>query len=236
MKILHIFPEIMNLYGEYANISILKRFLNECGHEVVVESIKLYEDKDISGYDMYYMGAGTEANLHLACEKLNEYKATLSTAKERGSVILFTGNAMEALGNKVVDKMGNTYEGLGLLNYSSKENDKRVTFDAVYELDGQKIVGFVNKCSATDGSAKSLFTVLMGQGDSAAAKKEGAQDVNCLATHLTGPLLVKNPYLLKKIAYILSKDEAVIKHEIPEQEKSYEITVKALCDRMKAEA
>lgn len=234
MKILHIFPDIMNLYGEYANLSILKRFLNECGHEVSIETLSLYEDKDISGFDMYYMGAGTEENLHLACDSLIKYQDTLSKAMNTNRVILFTGNAMEALGQRITDKEGKTYTGLGLFEYTSEESDKRVTFDSVSELDNQTIVGFINKCSSTRGVVKPLFHVLMGQGDNKDIKTEGAQNNNCLGTHLTGPLLVKNPYILKKIAYILTKDESVIKHEIPEQEASYSITAQALKDRMKA--
>ena len=59
LKLLHIFDDVMNLYGEYANVAVMARYLTDLGHTVTVETLSLYEKKDISGYDLYYMGAGT---------------------------------------------------------------------------------------------------------------------------------------------------------------------------------
>ena len=59
LKFLHLYDDAMNLYGEYANVSLLARYLTDLGHSVRVETLSLYEKKDISGYDFYYMGAGT---------------------------------------------------------------------------------------------------------------------------------------------------------------------------------
>ena len=100
-KLLHLYDDAMNLYGEYANVSLLARYLTDLGHSVRVETLSLYEKKDISGYDFYYMGAGTERRQKLVLPQLLQYRETLLEAKRRGAVLLFTGNAFELLGSAV---------------------------------------------------------------------------------------------------------------------------------------
>lgn len=60
LKILHFYPDLMSLYGSYANVSILKRTLEEMGNTVTVERVELGGDADLTHADFVYMGAGTE--------------------------------------------------------------------------------------------------------------------------------------------------------------------------------
>ena len=60
LKILHFYPDLMSLYGSYANVSILKRTLEEMGNTVTVERVELGGDADLPHADFAYMGAGTE--------------------------------------------------------------------------------------------------------------------------------------------------------------------------------
>ena len=39
IKILHFYPDLMSLYGSYANVSVLKRRLEQLGNTVTVTSI-----------------------------------------------------------------------------------------------------------------------------------------------------------------------------------------------------
>ena len=48
-KLLHLYDDVMNLYGEYANVAVLARYLRDLGFQVQVETLSLYETKDISG-------------------------------------------------------------------------------------------------------------------------------------------------------------------------------------------
>ena len=36
LKIVHFYPDLMNLYGSYANVAVLKRYLEELGNTVMV--------------------------------------------------------------------------------------------------------------------------------------------------------------------------------------------------------
>ena len=84
MKILHLFDDLMNLYGEYANLLVLERELSKLGQEVQIHTLRMGEQKDISDYDMYYMGAGTERKQKLALAELRKYAPALKKAKEDG--------------------------------------------------------------------------------------------------------------------------------------------------------
>ena len=60
IRILHFYPDLMSLYGSYANVSILKRTLEAMGNSVTVERVELGGDADLTHADFVYMGAGTE--------------------------------------------------------------------------------------------------------------------------------------------------------------------------------
>ena len=54
LKILHFYPDLMSLYGSYANVSILKRTLEEMGNTVTVERVELGGDADLTHADFVH--------------------------------------------------------------------------------------------------------------------------------------------------------------------------------------
>lgn len=235
IKILHLFDDTMSLYGDYANVLILERYLSEQGHSVKVDRVPLYEKRDISDYDFYFMGAGTERKQKLILPELKMYADVLKTAYENGKVMLFTGNSFELLGRSVTDAEGKCYEGLGLFSFETTESARRIVGDCIgsCELFSEPVVGFMNKCSKTTGITKPLFRLQMGFGNEAQKGTEGLQEKNLFATHLTGPVLVKNPALLQEIAKRLAGDLDK-SCTLPYLQESYETTAKALKARLEA--
>ena len=98
LTILHLCPDMMNLYGEYANTAVLRRRLEMLGVTVTVEEAPCGDRPDFFGADLVYMGAGTERKQKYALEALRPWREDLKEAIDRGAVLLFTGNAMETLG------------------------------------------------------------------------------------------------------------------------------------------
>ena len=233
-KLLHIYDDVMNLYGEYANVAVLARYLKDLGHEVSIDTLSLYEKKDISGYDFYFMGAGTERKQKLALSQLTEYRDALRAACEAGRVMLFTGNSFELLGKTVTDAKGQTYEGLALDEFTTVESTRRIVGDVLAELDGQEVVGFMNKCSRTAGVTTPLFRLTMGYGNEADRGAEGWRKNNCFGTHLTGPLLVKNPGVLKLMARLILGEEYRDTVNYPYMEQGYQTTLQELQKRREA--
>lgn len=234
LKLLHLYDDVMNLYGEYANVSLLARYLTDLGHSVRVETLSLYEKKDISGYDFYYMGAGTERRQKLVLPQLLQYREALLEAKRRGAVLLFTGNAFELLGKAVTDAEGKRYDCLGFADFESNETKRRITGDVIARIENDRVVGFMNKCGHTTGVKQPLFHVEFGFGNEERCGDEGWYDGNCFGTHLTGPLLVKNPSMLKRVAKALLGDAFADTVQYPYMQRGYEMTLAELTKRMEA--
>ena len=231
VKILHIFDDLMNLYGEYANIAILQRYLTDLGHEVTVDKLGLYEKKDISGYDFYYMGSGSESKQKLALQELRKYEKTLKSAFEQGRTMLFTGNSFELLGEKITDAEGREYEGLKFDTFVTNEGKRRIVGDALAVFGDDVLVGFINKCGKTSGITSPLLKMKMGFGNDELCGDEGFCRNQCYGTHMTGPILVKNPAMLHFVAEkIVGKAEREVRYDY--MERAYQITLQALEKRL----
>ncbi len=204
MKILHLFHNLMNLYGEYANTLALARELENSGVLVEIEKQSVGDKFDFSNADLIYIGSGTEKNQKAALEELKPYKAELSAALDRGAVVLATGNSFELFGKKITDKKGREFEGLGFFDFTVTESDKRTVTDSLCEFDGKEIIGFVNKASEISGIKNPLFAVKQGAGNSKDdAFAEGIHEGNFYGTHIIGPLLIRNRSMAEYFANLL---------------------------------
>lgn len=206
MKIVHLFHNLMNLYGEYANVLALKRELENNGISVVVENQSVGDKIDLADADFIYIGSGTEKNQKAALDAVRPYKNELSAALERGAVVLATGNSFEMFGSKITDKNGRDYEGLGFFDFTVTESDKRTVTDSICGFNGGEIIGFVNKASEISGVKNPLFSVKQGAGNSSEdAANEGVHEGNFYGTHIIGPLLIRNNAVAKYFAELLAK-------------------------------
>lgn len=238
LTILHLYPDSMSLYGEYANVAVLRRHLEAMGVSVAVEAALFEDTPDFEHADFIYMGAGTERTQKAALSALLPHKEGLQAAIARGAVVLFTGNAMELLGASVTDAAGNAWEGLGLAAFTTVESNKRTPGDVVAHTDlwDSPAVGFMNKCSVTRGVEQPLFSRLsLGFGNEAEGGNEGYVDGNVFATHLTGPVLVKNPDFLDLIIRRLfaAKEWELPEHlpVLPHEREAYAVTLGELTAR-----
>ena len=103
MKILHLYHDIMNLYGEYANVSALERMLEKSGVKFTTDRLTLFDNADLGDYDFIYIGSGTEKNRKLVLQDFKKYKDFLVEYINSGKVILMTGNSFEMLGKTITD-------------------------------------------------------------------------------------------------------------------------------------
>lgn len=240
LNILHLYPDCMSLYGEYANVAVLQRHLEALGVTVNVKKNLLDYAPDFTEADFIYMGCGTERTQKAALMMLKDRGEDLKAALDRGAVVLFTGNAMEVLGKSVTDAKGQQWPGMGLAEFTTVETDKRdpedvIAYSTLWE---STVVGFMNKCSKTTGVATPLFDGLrLGLGNEAEHGAEGYVDGNLFATHITGPVLVKNPdfidVLIRRIfeakGWELPEQLPVLPHE----REAYKVTLRELTARVK---
>ena len=203
LKIIHFYPDLMSLYGSYANVAVLKRYLEAMGAAVTVETIVPGQEAQLSGADFLFMGAGTERAQKAALEDFRRYGDAIKAAAEDGAAMLLAGTAMELLGRTITAADGTVYEGIGLADFTSVQGQKRFVEDVYGQTDlyDGPVVGFMNKCSTISGGETPLVTAMqMGFGNDGEKTPEGFHLKNVFASQLTGPILVKNPRLVEVIA------------------------------------
>ena len=209
MRIIHLFADLCNLYGDYGNVCALKRMLENKGQNVDVEYQSIDDEIDVSGADFVFIGSATERNQKVALNYLQSYKENIKTALDNGTVILATGNSFEIFGQSVTDCDGMKHEGLSFFPYETVEGKERIVTDSLCDtsLCGGDIIGFVNKASLTTGATSPLFDVKQGSGNSKDDNKEGVHYGSFYGTHLIGPVLIRNPQLCEYFADILIKKQ-----------------------------
>ena len=202
IKILHFYPDLMSLYGSYANVSVLKRRLEQMGSTVTVTPALPGQEADLSDADFLYMGAGTEHAQKAALADFARYGEAVKAAAENGVTMLFAGTAMELLGKTITGADGTVCDGIGLAEFTSTQGKKRFVEDVYGHTDlyPEAVVGFMNKCSTISGVETPLLTSLsLGFGNEGEKTPEGFHRNNVFASQLTGPLLVKNPRMLDAV-------------------------------------
>ena len=129
IKILHFYPDLMSLYGSYANVSVLKRRLEQMGSTVTVTPVLPGQEADLSDADFLYMGAGTEHAQKAALADFARYGEAVKAAAENGVTMLFAGTAMELLGKTITGADGTVCDGIGLADFTSVQGTKRFVED-----------------------------------------------------------------------------------------------------------
>lgn len=238
LTLIHLYPDLMNLYGSYANLSVLRRTLEGLGHSVTVKPVLPGESAALDGCHFLYLGAGTERAQKAALQALTPDAGAIRAAAESGLPMLFAGSAMELLGRRITDQQGKDWEALGLADFLSRETEKRFVEDVygVCPLFPEPIVGFMNKSAVITGIETPLLTGLsMGYGNDGEKRPEGYQKGSVFASALTGPILVKNPALLREVTRrVLTYAGAEVPETIPvdgELERGYAVTAEELRKR-----
>jgi len=206
VKILHLHYNLMNLYGDYANPKVLERELSGRGFEASIDRKSVGDAIDFDAYDFIFIGSGTERSQLASMRDLARYKDVLIARINAGVPVLATGNSHEFFGQAVTDKDGKRHEMLGLLDFETIQLNTRVTGDCVCKASflDDKLIGFINRAGGGQkGDIERPFFIEPGEGASYKACDEGIKYKNLLGTYLTGPVLVRNPPLLKYFADVI---------------------------------
>ena len=239
IHILHIYPELLNLYGEYANLSLLSRYLKEEGAEVSITTLTLGEALPATGYDMLYLGCGTEDASIRALKALHPFRHILKDYWASGALILATGNSFDLFGQSITDEREGCFDGLSLFDYTVTRTRKtRWLGDAILSCPtlSDKVIGFVNKCSTIHAVTTPWLIAEMGLGNDNQSPAEGMINGSFHGTSLIGPLLIRNPslcrYFMDKL-YDRCQFRPVANANMCLQRKAYAAALSELSSRMR---
>lgn len=194
IKILHLYPKEMNLYGDHGNVLVLKRRLEWRGIKC---SVVEHEPGDMlpSDVDIIFGGGGQDSGQTRIEADLKKIGPQVKKMVEAGVPTLVVCGMYQLFGKYFETMEGHKIEGIGVLNLHTKAGKKRLIGNIVTETEFGEVVGYENHSGLTylGEGVQAFGKVEKGGGNNGRDGGEGARYKNCIGTYLHGPVLPKNP-------------------------------------------
>ena len=196
ISIAHLYPKLLNLYGDVGNVITLRKRCIWRGIDVEFEEINLSDD--IKEHDLYFIGGGQDKQQRDVAKELLKNKNNLLTQRDEGAVFLAICGGYQLFGHYYQPHNAERLEGISLLDAYTVAGNKRFIGNVTAQtslVEPNTLVGFENHSGLTylKGNTKPLAYVLTGSGNNGKDKTEGAYYKNVFGTYLHGSFLPKNP-------------------------------------------
>ena len=203
LKILYLYPDILELYGDFGNIQVLKYRLEKRGIKCIVEQYTIGDtEPDFCDYDLVFAGGGADQEQSILAKDLVQYKDNIKKAIDNGVFFLLICGAYQLFGKYYKDVDGNIIPGLEVFDYYTEAiNDRKkrcignIVIDVSLNSTSTKVIGFENHGGQTFNISTPFGNVLYGNGNKFGDTHEGFFLNNVIGSYLHGPLLSKNPEL-----------------------------------------
>ncbi len=196
LTLVHLYPELLNLYGDSGNVLVLERRCAWRGIACEVSEVHVGERPSFADADLAVIGGGSDREQRIVCESLLEVGGELRSFVEDGGTLLAVCGGYQLLGEYYM--MGEErVEGLSLVDLRTDRGEPRLIGNVVLEsrVADQPIVGYENHGGRTTlgPGVEPLGRVVYGKGNDGTSGREGCLYRNVLGTYVHGPLLPKNP-------------------------------------------
>ncbi|MGI6204311.1 MAG: type 1 glutamine amidotransferase [Anaerovoracaceae bacterium] len=199
LNVCHLYPDLLNLYGDTGNIKCLKKRMEWRGIECEVTNCSVGDVLDGLAHDIFFIGGGQDFEQEVLLKDADENKKDdIIAAIEDGRVFLAICGGYQILGSYYKTWDGKQYDFLGALDLYTVGSEERAIGNYMYtcdELDGYKIVGFENHSGRTflGEGCRPIGKVLKGSGNNGQDGMEGCRYRNVFGCYTHGPILPKNP-------------------------------------------
>jgi len=217
INICHLYPELLNLYGDRGNIIALEKRSRWRGINVNVLNISLGDSFVPEHYDIVFLGGGQDYEQEIIQNDLLKNKCgEIKNAIENGKTFLCICGGYQLLGKYYKTWDGKEIQCLGALDLWTEGSEKRMIGNIVYECDflmsqsfDGKIIGFENHSGKTylGSGLNPLGKVLKGYGNNGEDGYEGAVYKNVYCSYSHGSLLPKNPALTDHLITLALKEK-----------------------------
>ena len=213
LTIHHLYPDMMNLYGDRGNVIAIKKRAEWRGIPVEVVDVGLGEVIQPTGCDIFLFGGGQDREQGLLVEDLSGTKgADLRAIVEDGGVVLGVCGGYQLMGHYYETPEGENLPGVAIFDMHTrprKPDEPRLIGNVLVRVRApedassgtvREIVGFENHGGRTElGDVEPLGEVVVGHGNNGRDNTEGARRLNAYGTYLHGSLLPKNPWLTDQL-------------------------------------
>lgn len=203
LNICHLYPDLLNVYGDVGNILILKNRAEKRGIKVNIINTSLNDDFDKDNMDIVFFGGGQDYEQSIvSADLMKNKKDSISKYIEEGKVFIAICGGYQLLGNYYRAPNGEKLPGLGILDIYTEGGQNRFIGDTVIynEKFNETYVGFENHSGRTYiNNLSPLGKCLKGYGNNGEDGYEGCIYKNTFCTYFHGSLLSKNPELADRI-------------------------------------
>ena len=200
LKICHLYPDVLNLYGDGGNIICMQQRLHWRGIRSEVSRVMIGDSLSLADYDLLFVGGGQDFEQEVLLPDLQRGKdREIKAAIEDGLTVLTICGGYQMLGQYYETYDGIRCDFIGALDLYTVGSRQRMIGNTVSrctdECGGSTIVGFENHSGKTwlGSNIKPLAYVEVGFGNNGKDKTEGAHYRNVFGSYSHGPLLPKNP-------------------------------------------
>ena len=200
LKICHLYPDVLNLYGDGGNIRCLQQRLQWRGMGAEVVKMPIGSRESLAGFDLVFIGGGQDFEQQVLLEDLHRGRdRELLAAVDDGITILAICGGYQMLGAYYETHDGQRCDFVGALDLCTVGAKTRMIGNYMFRvpeaLGGFTVVGFENHSGKTrlGPGVEPLGTVLAGRGNNGEDGTEGAHWKNVFGTYSHGPMLPKNP-------------------------------------------
>lgn len=198
LKICHLYPDLLNTYGDFGNLLLFKQRAMARGIDVTISNVSIGDE--FGDYDFVFIGGGQDFEQSIVAADLLLKKPALAQYIETGGVCLAICGGYQLMGEYYSLPNGDKMEATSILPIYTKAGQNRLIGNVVVDADGDTLVGFENHSGRTYiGDLKPLGMVTYGNGNNGEDKTEGCIYKNTYCTYLHGPLFSKNPSLSDKL-------------------------------------
>ena len=218
IRIAHLYPKLLNIYGDNGNITTLCKRCEWRNIGVTIDNIEIGDT--VSEHDIYFMGGGQDLQQIEVSEELQKHKEFLISERDRGAVFLGICGGYQLFGHYYQPHEGNRLNGISLLDAYTIAGNNRFIGNVTVKtsmVEPQTLVGFENHSGLTylQGDTKQIGIVEIGNGNNGEDKTEGARYKNVFGTYMHGSFLPKNPHFADYLLELaLGESLAEIDNEI----------------------
>jgi CobQ-like glutamine amidotransferase family enzyme len=202
LRLVHLYPDLMNVYGDRGNVLALVRRAEWRGFQVEVREVSLGDRLDPEDVDLIFFGGGQDREQAVVSEDFVAQKGeAVKEAVDAGAALLSVCGGYQLLGASYTTVDGQQLPGAGLFEVRSVPGPKRHIGNVLVETDlggrSRTLVGFENHSGRTylGTGVQPLGRTVVGAGNNGEDRTEGAVYKGAIGCYLHGSLLPKNPWL-----------------------------------------
>ena len=200
LNIYHLYPDVLNLYGDRGNVLCMQRRLEWRGMQANIVNVPIGTKLDAKNCDLIFIGGGQDFEQEVLLDDLKgEKTAELKAAIADGVPVLAICGGYQMLGQYYKTWDGQQCDFTGALDLYTVGSEQRMIGNYMFSCEeaGCNIVGFENHSGKTylGSGVRPLGRVLEGSGNNGEDGTEGARYKNVFASYSHGCLLPKNPKL-----------------------------------------